>query len=161
TTRATARKCSVAGSPPAANSPRHPTRSACSRDHRAVDLLGRYSKPDNVARLHRILSGKGRDRPSHRPIPSLRQKQTRLVNSDRNEVLKRYQAGETANALAEAFDVNRATIFAILQRAGIKGRYGLLTDRDVLAATELYESGRSLASIARYFEVSDRTVLNA
>ena len=77
-----------------------------------VDLLGRYSNPDNVARLHRILSGQGRDRPSHRPVPSLKQKPTRLVDSDRTAVLERYLAGETANALAEAFDVNRATVFA-------------------------------------------------
>jgi DNA invertase Pin-like site-specific DNA recombinase len=84
-----------------------------------------------------------------------------LAESDRNLVIERYLAGETANALAGAFDVNRATVFAILQRAGIKSRYRLLTDRDVRAATELYESGKSLASIARHFEVSDRTVLNA
>ena len=39
----------------------------------AVEVMGRYSNPDNVARLHRILSGQGRDRPSHRPVPSVRQ----------------------------------------------------------------------------------------
>jgi DNA invertase Pin-like site-specific DNA recombinase len=126
-----------------------------------VDLMGRYSNPDNVARLNRILTGQGRDRPSHRPVPSLPQKQTRLAESDRNLVIERYLAGETANALAAAFDLNRATVFAVLQRAGIKSRYRLLTDRDVLAATELYESGLSLASIARHFGVADRTVLNA
>ena len=125
-----------------------------------MDLLGRYSNPDNVARLHRILSGQGRDRPSHRPVPSLRQKQTRLADSDRIEVLERYLAGETANALADAFDVNRATIFAILQRAGIKSRYRILTDHDVASATAMYEAGRSLASIAKHFDVTDRTVLN-
>ena len=110
--------------------------------------MGRYSNPDNVARLNRILSGQGRDRPSHRPVPSLPQKQTRLADSDRIEVLERYQAGETANALADAFDVNRATIFAILQRAGLKSRYRILTDRDVASATAMYEAGQSLARIA-------------
>lgn len=72
--------------------------------------MGRYSNPDNVARLNRILTGQGRDRPSHRPVPSLRQKQTRPPDSDRVAVLERYLAGETANALAEAYDVNRATV---------------------------------------------------
>jgi uncharacterized protein (DUF433 family) len=84
-----------------------------------------------------------------------------LADSDRIEVLDRYQAGETANVLAEAYDVNRATIFAILQRAGIKSRYRILTDHDVASATAMYEAGQSLASIAKHFDVADRTVLNA
>ena len=126
-----------------------------------MDLLGRYSNPDIVARIRRILAGQGRDRPSHRTVPSLKQKQTRLADSDRNEVIDRYLAGETANALASIYDVNRATVFAILQRAGIKSRYRILTDHDVAAATEMYENGQSLASIARHFEVSDGTVLQA
>ena len=75
-------------------------------------------------------------------------------DSDRIEVRERYLAGETANALAEAFDVSRATIFAILQRAGIKSRYRVLTDLDVVAATTMYEAGRSLASIAHHFGVA-------
>jgi hypothetical protein len=62
---------------------------------------------------------------------------------------------------AAEFDVNRATILAILQRAGIKSRYWILTDDDVIAATAMYESGQSLASIARQFYVSDGTVLHA
>jgi hypothetical protein len=127
----------------------------------AVDLLGRYSNPDNVARLHRILSGQGRDRPSHRTVPSLPQKQTRLADSDRIKVVERYEVGETAAALAAAYGVNRATVFAILQRAGIKSRYRILTDHDVAAATMMYESGQSLASIAKHFDVADRTVVNA
>jgi DNA invertase Pin-like site-specific DNA recombinase len=125
-----------------------------------VDLLGRYSNPDIVSRLKRILSGQGRDRPSRRPVPSLPQKQTRLADSDCTEVIERYLAGETANALASIYDVNRATVFAILQRAGIKSRYRILTDH-VATATAMYENGHSLVSIARHFGVSDRTVLNA
>jgi transposase-like protein len=123
-------------------------------------VMGRYSNPDIVARLNRILSGQGRDRPSHRRVPSLKQKQTRLADSDRISVLERYLAGETANALANDFDVNRATVFAILKRAGMKSRYRILTDDHVVAATAMYESGQSLASIARRFDVSDRTILN-
>jgi transposase-like protein len=123
--------------------------------------MGRYSNPDIVARLNRILSGQGRDRPSHRTVPSLKQKQTRLGDSDRNEVIERYLAGETANALASIYDVNRATVFAILHRAGIKSRYRILTDLDMTAATEMYKNGASLASIAKRFNVSDGTVLHA
>jgi DNA-directed RNA polymerase specialized sigma24 family protein len=127
----------------------------------AVDLLGRYSNPDNVARLHRILSGQGRDRPSHRPVPSLRQKQTRLTDSQRSELLTRYLAGESATALATALGINRATAFSLLQRAGVQSRYRILNERDVAVARQMYEEGRSLASIAKHFGVADRTVLNA
>jgi hypothetical protein len=52
-----------------------------------------------------------------------------LAESDRNEVIERYLAGETANALASIYDVNRATVVAILRRAGIKSRYRILTDQ--------------------------------
>jgi DNA-binding CsgD family transcriptional regulator len=130
-------------------------------DFGPVDLLGRYSNPDNVARIRHVLAGQGRDGPSHRPVPSVKQKQTRLTDSAQIEVLERYRAGETANTLADAFDVNRATVFAILQRAGIKSRYRILTDRDVGAASAMYDAGQSLASIAKHFGVADRTVLNA
>jgi transposase-like protein len=107
------------------------------------------------------LAGQDRDRPSRRSVPSLKQKQIRLADSDQIEVLERYLAGETAKALASTYGVNRTTIFAILQRAGIKSRYRLLTDHDVTAAITMYESGQSLGSIARHFDVNDGTVLNA
>jgi hypothetical protein len=126
-----------------------------------VDLLGRYSNADSVARLSRILSGHGRDRPSRRTVPLLKQKQSGLTESERNEVIERYLAGETANALASIYDVNRATVLAILQRAGINFRYRLLTDHDIAAANEMYENGQSLASIAKPFDVSDGTLLHA
>ena len=119
----------------------------------AVEVMGRYSNPDNVARLHRILSGQGRDRPSHRPVPSLRQKQTRLADSDRIEVLERYVAGEPATVLAKEFGVHRATIFSFLRRDGVPTRYRILNEDDVDVARTMYESGQSLASIGEHFGV--------
>jgi hypothetical protein len=85
-----------------------------------VDLLGRYSNPDNVSRLNRILSGQGRDRPSHRPVPSVRQQQTRLTDSQQSELLDRYPAGEPASALAKEFGVHRATVFSSLPLVGVQ-----------------------------------------
>ena len=125
-----------------------------------VDLLGRYSNPDNVSRLHRILAGQGRDRPSHRPVPSVRQQQTRLTDSQRSELLDRYLAGEPATALAKEFGVHRATVFSFLRRAGVQTRYRILSDDDVAVAQTMYEAGQSLAMIGEHFGVADRTVLN-
>ena len=122
--------------------------------------MGRYSNPDNVSRLNRILSGQGRDRPSHRPVPSVRQKQTRLTDSQRSELLTRYRAGESATALATELGINRATAFSILQRAGVQSRYRILNDDDVAVARQMYETGQSLAAVGEHFGVADRTVLN-
>ena len=113
-----------------------PTRPSVVETTTPVDLLGRYSNPDNVSRLHRILSGQGRDRPSHRPVPSVRQKQTRLTDSQRSELLDRYLAGETATALAKELGVHRATVFSVLRRAGVPTRYRILSDADVAIAQQ-------------------------
>ena len=125
-----------------------------------VEVMGRYSNPDNVSRLNRILSGHGRDRPSHRPVPSIRQQQTRLTDSQHSELLDRYLAGEPASALAKEFGVHRATVFSTLRRVGVQTRYRILSDDDVAVAQKMYEAGQSLAVIGEHFGVADRTVLN-
>ena len=122
--------------------------------------MGRYSNPDNVSRLNRILSGQGRDRPSHRPVPTVRQQQTRLSDSQRSEVLDRYLAGEPAAALATEFGVHFATVFSFARRAGVKTRYRILSDSDIVVARKMYEAGRSLAVIGEHFGVAQRTVVN-
>ena len=123
--------------------------------------MGRYSKPDIVARLRRVLSGQGRDRVSHRPVPSLRQKQVRLTDSQRSEVVKRYEAGESANALAVEFGVDRRTLAGHLRRAGVEVRYRVVDRVDLAEAAKLYCSGRSLAVVAAQLGVSAGTVLRA
>jgi hypothetical protein len=123
--------------------------------------MGRYSNPGNVARLRRILSGQGRDRVSHRPVPSLRRKQTRLTDSQRSELVERYQAGESAVALAATFGIDRRTATRLIRAAGAEVRYRLqLTDVDVDVARELYEQGLSLVYIGVQLGVAARTVLN-
>ena len=126
-----------------------------------VELMGRYSNPDIVARLQRILSGHGRDRVSHRPVPSLRQKQTRLTDPQRSEVVERYQAGESVNALAVEFGVDRRTLAGHLRRAGVDVRYRVVDRVDLAEAAELYLSGSSLAVVAAHLGVSVGTVLRA
>jgi hypothetical protein len=83
-----------------------------------------------------------------------------LNDSQRSEVIQRYQAGESGIELAEEFGIHRATLFSIVRRAGVMPRYNLLTDDDVLEAQSMYEAGQSLVSIGEHFGVSDGTVLN-
>lgn len=127
----------------------------------SVDLMGRYSNPNIVSRLERVLTGQGRDQVSHRPVPSLRQKQTRLTDSQRSELVRRYRAGESANALAREFGVHRTTVFRALRAGGVDVRYRILTDDDLDEARALYESGVSLAAVGDRFGVAAGTVLNA
>jgi hypothetical protein len=119
-----------------------------SRDITSVELMGRYSNPDIVSRLRRVLSGQGRDRVSHRPVPSLRQKQTRLTDSQRSALVERYLTGESSNALAAEFGIDRRTATAIILRAGAELRYRVeLTDAEIDGARELYEARYSLAKV--------------
>ena len=122
--------------------------------------MGRYSNPRNVARLERVLAGEGRDRVSHRPVPSLRQKQTRLTDSQRSELVDRYLGGDSANVLARELAAHRTTAVKVLRDAGVEVRYRILTDDDIDEARRLYESGLSLAAIGEHFGVAARTVLN-
>lgn len=79
----------------------------------------------------------------------------------RLELVERYLAGESSNALAAEFGIDRRTATAIIKRAGVQTRYRVeLTDADVDVARELYESGVSLARVGEQFGVSAGTVLN-
>ena len=66
--------------------------------------------------------------------------------------------GESAHALAVAFDIDRRTATRIVRAAGGVVRYR--TDADVEMARELYDFGLSLAKVGAELGVSARTVLN-
>jgi len=115
--------------------------------------MGRYSNPDIVSRLQRILAGNGRDRPSHRPVPSLRQKQHRLTHDEVRNLLASYEDGTTIARIASEFAVHRTTVLDIVRRAGLKRRYRRVDDALDEAHT-LYESGLSLKQVGQHFGVS-------
>ncbi len=122
--------------------------------------MGRDSNPDNVSRLERVLAGEGRETVSHRPVPSPRQKQTRLTDSQRSEVVRRYEAGESANVPAVELGVHRTSVLRALRVGGVDVRYRTLTDDEVGDARRMYESGLSLATVGEHFGIAARTVLN-
>ncbi len=126
----------------------------------SVELMGRYSNPVIVSRLERVLSGQGRDRVSHRPVPSLRQKQTRLTDPQRSDLVQRYEGGESANSLAAEFGIDRRTATRLIRKAGAGIRYRVIDQVDVDQASALYKSGFSLARVGDELGVSARTVLN-
>ncbi len=122
--------------------------------------MGRYSNPNIVTRLERVLSGHGRDRVSHRPVPSLPTNRTRIDAETVNRLAARYSAGETLHALAAEFGVERALIVDLLRERGVEVRYRV--DEVTLAeAAQLYASGLSLAKVGEQFGVSAWSVLRA
>jgi DNA-binding CsgD family transcriptional regulator len=84
-----------------------------------------------------------------------------LTDSQRSEVVRRYEAGESANALAVEFGVDRRTLAAHLRRAGVEVRYRVIDRVDLVEAAKLYRSGRSLAAVAARFGFTAGTVLRA
>jgi DNA invertase Pin-like site-specific DNA recombinase len=125
-----------------------------------VDLLGRYSNPDIVSRLNGILSGQGRDRVSRRPVPSLRQKQTRLAEEQVSELIAMHEQGAPIDELAATFGIHRTTVMTHLDRAGTERRTGVI-QRHLNEARSLYESGSSLAHVAEHYDVDAETVRRA
>jgi predicted DNA-binding protein YlxM (UPF0122 family) len=123
-----------------------------------VELLTAYSNPDIVSRLQRILAGEGSDQLPDRS-PRSRQHQHRLTTEQVDQLVERYQAGESSNRLAAEFEVHRTTISTNLAARNVRTRYRLLDD-DLAGATRLYESGWSLARVAKQFGVSPGTILN-
>lgn len=89
-----------------------------------------------------------------------RQQQRRLAPDQIEEVVARYIDGESIDALAREYGINRTTVIAHLERNGIERRRNprKMTDAKVRAAADIYAKGRSLADVAAEFDVCDRTL---
>ena len=90
-----------------------------------MDLVGRYSNPDIVTRLQRVLAGQVRDRVSHRPVPSLRQKPTRLTDSQRSKVAEAerlYASGISLAGVGERLGFSARSVLNAFRSAGIVTR---------------------------------------
>jgi hypothetical protein len=89
-----------------------------------------------------------------------KQRHRRLSRDQTQQLIARYQAGETARQLGEAFNINRKTVCKVLSREGVTPRWRKLTDTDITQAIELYESGLSLACVGHQLGVDSGTILN-
>jgi len=89
-----------------------------------------------------------------------KQKHRRLTKAQTRELLERYQAGETARQLGEAFKINHKTVCVILKREGVPTRHRKLGDADIDRAIQLYESGMSLQAVGDQLGVKPATILS-
>jgi transposase-like protein len=124
-----------------------------------VELTGRYSNPDNVSRLQRILAGHDRDRLPARTTRSV-QRQRRLNRNEVRELLTQYNAGLLINQLAAQVDISRTTVMKHVERAGAPRRRNLLADR-LDQARQLYDQGCSLARIGKHLGLNASTIRHA
>jgi len=110
-----------------------------------------------VARLSRVLSGQGVT--DHPTDPSIAPPETDAIDSfatirDCGAV----SGGESANALAVGFDVDRRPVTNIIRSAGGAVRYRVITAADANVAWALHEKGQSLTDAARIGPTPNRSV---
>jgi hypothetical protein len=89
-----------------------------------------------------------------------RQQQRRLGPEQVDEVVARYIAGASIDALAREYRINGTTVISHLERNGVERRRNprKMTDGKVRAAADRYATGISLAAVAVEFGVCDRTL---
>ena len=119
--------------------------------------MGRYSNPDNVTILQRILAGHNRDRLPARTTRSLRQIQHRLAPDEIAQLIEHYRKGALIDDLASQFAINRTTVMRHVERAGAPRRRSVLADR-LDEARQLYDEGWSLAKVGNHLGVNASTV---
>jgi DNA-directed RNA polymerase specialized sigma24 family protein len=122
-----------------------------------VELMGRYSNPDNVTKLQGILAGHEPECLPARTTRSPRQNQHRLTPDEVTRLLERYRDGTKISDLATEFQISRTTVMKHVERAGAPRRRNLLRDH-LDEARRLYDEGLSLAKVAQHFGVDPGTV---
>jgi hypothetical protein len=86
--------------------------------------------------------------------------QRRLSGTERDELVRRYRAGESIDGLADELGLHRTTVINHLDRAGVARRRTArkMTDESVTCAAAPYQAGAPLAIVAERFGVHVRTL---
>jgi hypothetical protein len=127
------------------------------RDPGFVELLRTYQNQTYVREgLGRVLALKLATEAV--PLPTVRQGHPRLDETVQADIVRRYQAGETAMAISLSVCVTRNSVLAVLERHGVPRRYRVVDDSMVERAKELYAKGQSVAVVAHQLGVSARTI---
>jgi DNA-binding CsgD family transcriptional regulator len=77
------------------------------------------------------------------------------------ELVTGYQSGVSVNSLAEQFKINRTTVLAHIDRAGIARRYPKIGSKELPKIIESYSRGESLAQVGNHFGLNPGTVRSA
>jgi len=85
----------------------------------------------------------------------------RLSPETKFELVRRYLADESALALSKDLGIHRTTALAILDAAGVKRRYRVMSEAKIQKAIALYQSGMSFVAVAKELKVNSETVRQA
>lgn len=88
----------------------------------------------------------------------LKQRQTRLTEVQKDELVARYVKGSTVGYLAEQFGCHRNTVSNLLKTRKIALRYASMTDAQIDQAVALYDRGLSLARVGDEMGFDDGTI---
>lgn len=89
---------------------------------------------------------------------ALKQQQTRLGDTQTEDLVAGYLSGSTVYELAAQFGCHRNTVSRLLKSRGIALRLVSMTDEQIVEAVDLYESGLSLAHVGSRLGFDRNTV---
>ncbi len=122
--------------------------------------MGRYSNHGEMAsHLGELSDMIPESTPIQRKSPT--QVQHRLGSDEADQMVTDYQAGAKIKDLAARYRINRNTVIGHINRTGVRRHYPALVSEEIMRATQLYQSGRSLAAIGRHFGVNASTIRTA
>lgn len=96
----------------------------------------------------------------NRPASSRTSRVHRLTSAEVEDLVARYEAGESTRALATDFGRGRETVSRALRNAGVELRRKRrrLTDTNVTEAAHLYSEGWTLSQLGQKFNVGQETI---
>ena len=126
--------------------------------------MGRYSNfspPLLSGQSARALSAATHPEPAQSPPPRIHALDRRLDPETLLQLVSDYQAGVSANQLAERHQLSRSSIRRLLHESGVPRRYQAMTEAEVDQAVELYQSGLTIAQVAAKLDRPWSTVQTA
>ncbi|MCU1477692.1 MAG: hypothetical protein JWQ64_2385 [Subtercola sp.] len=122
-----------------------------------MGLIASYRKSAHeIEHLRKLALIKG-NRPTS-PAAATPHRALQLTPVEIDELVWKYQAGESMKALARQFGLHRTTIAGHLNRRGVELRDVTISGHRVDQAVALYESGLSLANIGKKLGFTDGTI---
>lgn len=79
------------------------------------------------------------------------------IQTDNEEIIRRYEAGESCVVIAEAFNISDRTVLNRLQEAGVPCGHVVLDTAEIVRR---YKAGETTAQIGQSLGVSANTILN-
>ena len=126
--------------------------------YRSLEVLGRYSNlRDQGERIRDILEMVPAG-PKRAKVRTPRQPQHRLSPVEIDDLVGQYRAGAKIDNLATQFDINRDTVFSILNRQRVARRQLGVPPKRVEKVINAYKAGSSLAVIGAELAVDPGTV---